>query len=138
MTALDVGAVNISLPSISTHFKTDLSTIQWLVSVYLLVLAATLLPMGRAADLLGRKRIYVAGFLVFVTGSVLAGAAQDVGWLLGARALQALGTAAVQATGIAIAVSIFPESERGKVLGRRSNDGGSRHRGRTGHRRRPH
>ena len=117
MTALDVGAVNISLPSISTHFKTDLSTIQWLVSVYLLVLAATLLPMGRAADLLGRKRIYVAGFLVFVTGSVLAGAAQDVGWLLGARALQALGTAAVQATGIAIAVSIFPENERGKVLG---------------------
>ena len=117
MTALDVGAVNVSLPSISTHFQTDLSTIQWVVSVNLLVLAATLLPMGRAADLLGRKRIYVAGYLVFVAGSVLAGTALDFGWLLGARALQAAGAAAVQATGIAIAVSTFPQNERGKVLG---------------------
>lgn len=117
MTALDVGAVNVSLPSISTHFQTDLSTIQWVVSVYLLVLAATLLPMGRAADLLGRKRIYVAAYLVFVVGSVLAGSALDFGWLLGGRALQAAGGAAIQATGIAIAVSAFPESERGKVLG---------------------
>ncbi len=117
MTALDVGAVNVSLPSISTHFQTDLSTIQWVVSVYLLVLAATLLPMGRAADLLGRKRIYVAAYFVFVVGSLLAGSAVDFGWLLGARALQAAGTAAIQATGIAIAVSAFPEGERGKVLG---------------------
>ena len=85
MTALDVGAVNVSLPSISTHFQTDLSTIQWVVSVYLLVLAATLLPMGRAADLLGRKRIYVAAYFVFVVGSLLAGSALDFGWLLGAR-----------------------------------------------------
>ena len=117
MTALDVGAVNISLPTISAHFDTDLSTIQWVVSIYLLVLGATLLPMGRAADLLGRKRIYLAGFVVFVTGSLLAGSAQDVGWLLGARAFQAAGAAAVQATGLAIAITTFPENERGKVLG---------------------
>ncbi len=117
MSALDVGAVNIALPTVSAHFDADLSTIQWVVSIYLLVLGATLLPMGRAADLLGRKRLYVTGFVIFIAGSVLAGAAQNIEWLLVARACQAAGAAAVQATGLAIAISTFPENERGKVLG---------------------
>ena len=117
MAVVDAGVVNISLPAISSHFDADLPTVQWVVSVYLLTITALLLPLGRAADLLGRKRLYVAGFAAFIVGAVLAASAQNVPWLLMARALQAVGAASIQANGLAITVSVFPPEERGKVLG---------------------
>ncbi len=117
LSVVDYGVVNIALPAISTHFHSQLATVQWVVSAYLLVIVALLLPMGRAADVLGRKRVYIAGFVMFAAGAALAASAQSIPWLLSARGLEAMGAAAVQGNGTAISVAIFPQSERGKVLG---------------------
>ena len=106
-----------ALPSISAHFSADLPTVQWVVLVYLLTITALLLPMGAAADAFGRRRLYLAGFGVYVAGALVAAAAQNMSMLLAARCLQAVGSAAVQGNGMAIAVSVFPPGERGKVLG---------------------
>ena len=64
----DHGSLSVALPSIADHFHTDLPTTQWIVIGYGLTIAALLLPMGRLSDLLGRKRIYVVGFIIFVLG----------------------------------------------------------------------
>ena len=117
MAVIDTTAVNIGLPTISNAFDADLPTIQWVVLIYLLTVSALLLPLGRAADLFGRKRLYVGGFAIFVLGSVLAGSAQSVPWLIAARVVQAVGAASVQGNGMAIAATAFPLEERGKALG---------------------
>ena len=111
------GVVNISLPSISSEFSADISTVQWIISIYLLVIGALLLPAGRAADILGRKRVYVTGYLFFIGGSMLAAAADNLPWLLAARGIQAIGGAGIQANGMAISAAVFPPEERGKALG---------------------
>ncbi len=117
LSVVDYGVVNIALPTISGHFRSSLPTVQWVVSAYLLVIVALMLPLGRAADLLGRKRVYIAGFVFFVAGAALSASAQSMTWLLIARGVQAVGAAAIQGNGMAISVSVFPQSERGKVLG---------------------
>lgn len=88
-----------------------------MVLVYLLTITALLMPLGRCADVLGRRRLYLAGFAVYAGGALAAGAAQNVPWLMAARGVQAVGSAAVQGNGLAIALAIFPSEERGKVLG---------------------
>ena len=111
------GVVNISLPTISSDFDAQLSTVQWVVSIYLLTISALLLPMGRASDILGRKRVYIAGYVFFLLGAGLSAAADNIAWLLAARAVQAIGGAGIQANGMAIAAAVFPANERGKALG---------------------
>ena len=70
---VDYGSVNIALPTIADHFETDIPTVQWVVIAYTLTISALLLPMGRLSDLVGRKRIYIAGMTVFIAGALLAG-----------------------------------------------------------------
>ena len=114
---VDHGSATVALPSIAEHFETDLPSAQWVLIGYALTISALLLPMGRLADLIGLKRVYVAGFVVFVVGAALAGTSTNMTSLVVFRLLQGAGAAMTQGTGMAVVVAAFPGSERGKALG---------------------
>src|SRR4051812_27109292 len=96
MATLDSSIVNISLPSIAEYFHVPLSgAIEWVVIAYLLAIAGTLLTLGRLADMIGRKSLWVTGLILFTVGSTLCGAAPDLAILIAARAFQGLGGALV-------------------------------------------
>jgi EmrB/QacA subfamily drug resistance transporter len=117
MATLDASIVNIGLPTILTSLHTDLVAIQWVVEAYLLAITVLLLPFGRLADIVGRKRVYTAGFVVFTIGSALCGLSRSVEELIAFRVLQAVGAAAITANGFAIVTSVFPPQMRGTALG---------------------
>ncbi len=118
MSTLDSSIVNISLPTIATSFGVPLSgAIEWVVIAYLVVIAATQMTGGRLADMTGRKAIWAAGLAIFTTGSALCGAAPTLGFLIAARAFQAIGGSLLFAVGVAMLTGAFPSSERGRVLG---------------------
>ncbi len=107
----------VALPSIASHFNTDLPTIQWMHIGYVLTISALLMPMGRLADLVGRKRVYIAGGVVFVLGAFLASRATSLMLLLPSRILQGAGAAMTETPGMAIIASVFPPNERGRAIG---------------------
>jgi EmrB/QacA subfamily drug resistance transporter len=117
MTTLDISIVNISLPQIMGDLNTTLDAVQWVILAYLLTISSLLLTFGRLADLMGRKRVYIAGFVVFTVGNLLASLSQSVMELTLARALTGVGGAMIQANGAAITAAVFPPEERGKALG---------------------
>jgi EmrB/QacA subfamily drug resistance transporter len=118
MVVLDATVVNIALPSVQRglHFSPD--NLQWIVNGYTLIFGGFLLLGGRAADLLGRKRLFLAGVILFSAASLLNGLAQSSGMLIGGRALQGLGGALVSPAALAIITTTFTEAdERTKALG---------------------
>ncbi len=117
MATLDASIVNVSLPTIMNSLHTHLATVEWVVSIYLLVVTGLLLSLGRLADLIGRKPVYIAGFVVFTIGSLLCGLSRSIFWLIAFRGLQAFGAAMIMANGPAIVTHAFPGSERGKAMG---------------------
>lgn len=117
MSALDGSVVNTIIPVLRSDLHTTVAGIEWVATVYLLVVSALLLGVGRAGDLRGQKRMYIAGYGVFVIGSTLCGAAQSVGMLIGTRALQAVGASMLYSSSPAILTKTFPPSERGRALG---------------------
>ncbi len=117
LSVVDHGSVIVALPTIEAHFGTDLPTVQWVIVGYALTISVLLLPMGRLGDMVGRKRIYIAGFSIFVVASALAGASPDLALLIGAKILQGVGSAMIQGNSMAIVISTFAETERGKALG---------------------
>lgn len=117
MSALDGSVVNTVLPVIRADFGASVSTIGWVVSIYLLVVSAMLLTFGRLGDIYGHKRVYLAGFVLFVASSVAAGLAPTPGALIAARAVQALGGAMLQSNSPAILTTTFPGKQRGQALG---------------------
>jgi len=117
MSTLDSSIVNVALPTISGQLHSDLSTLQWTVSAYLLTISSLLPVFGRTADLLGRRKVYSLGFLVFTLGSALCGLAPNIWFLVGTRVIQAVGAAMLMANSAAIITSIFPFQERGRALG---------------------
>ena len=112
---VDHGSVNVALPTIAGHFQTDLPTIQWVVIIYALTIAALLLPMGRLSDLIGRKQVYIAGMVVLAAGAVLSGLSPSLEMLFPSRVLQGVGAAMTQGTGMAIMTSVFPANEKGRA-----------------------
>ena len=114
---VDYGSVSVAMPSIATHFHTDIPSVQWVVIGFAVAIIALLLPMGRLADLIGLKRVYIIGSLVFIAGAVAAGIAPNLPALVLARVVQGAGAAMTQGTGMAIVVAAFPPSERGKAIG---------------------
>ncbi|MDA1129156.1 MAG: MFS transporter [Chloroflexi bacterium] len=114
---VDHGSVNVALPTIAGHFQTDLPTIQWVVIIYALTIAALLLPMGRLSDLIGRKQVYIAGMVVLAAGAVLSGLSPSLEMLFPSRVLQGVGAAMTQGTGMAIMTSVFPANEKGRAIG---------------------
>jgi EmrB/QacA subfamily drug resistance transporter len=111
--SLDLFIVNIAFPSIQHDFRgTSDATLSWILSAYAIVMAALLVPAGRIADLLGRKRLFMAGLVTFVAASALCAAAPGPGWLIGARALQAVGGATLMPTSLALLLAEFPPKQR--------------------------
>ena len=113
----DHGSVNVALPSIADYFETDLPTVQWVVLGYALAISAFLLPMGRLSDIIGRKKVYIVGMLIFVIGAALAGSSTNVMALIGAKIFQGFGSGMTQGTAMAMVLATFSDSERGKALG---------------------
>ena len=114
---IDHGSVNIALPSIARHFDTDIPSVQWVVISYALTISSLLLPMGRLADLIGLRKMYLLGSMVFLLGALLAGSSSNLMVLIISRIIQGAGAAMTQGTGLAIVAGSFPESERGKAIG---------------------
>src|SRR4051794_112998 len=120
MSALDGSVVNTVLPVMAGSFGSDIATIQWVVTLYLLVVSGLLLSCGRLGDLRGHKVVYVVGFVVFVLGSTLCGLAPTAYALIACRALQAIGAAKLFANSPAILTRNFPPAQRGQALGLRA------------------
>lgn len=117
MSALDGSVVNATLPIIRRALGSDVAAIEWVVTIYLLVVSGLLLSFGRLGDLRGHKRVYVVGFGIFIAGSVLCSLAPTAGALAAARAVQAVGGAILFANSAAILTTNFPPERRGRVLG---------------------
>ena len=83
MATLDGSIVNIALPAIERDLHIDLTTVEWVVVAYLLVVGSLLLPVGRLGEVQTFKRVYLAGFAIFTVASVCCGAAPTIGWLVG-------------------------------------------------------
>lgn len=117
MSGLDSSISNTVLPVIASSLHADISTAQWVVSIYILVLSCLLLPFGRLGDLGGYRRMYLAGFGLFVIASATCGFSSSVEMLIVARGVQAIGAAMLAANSPAILINAFPEAERGRALG---------------------
>jgi EmrB/QacA subfamily drug resistance transporter len=118
MVVLDATIVNVALPSIQHGLHFSATSLQWVVNSYGLVFGGFLLLGGRAADLIGRQRLFVAGVVVFTLASLLNGIAPNAATLVGGRALQGLGAALVSPAALSIVMTTFAEGrERTKALG---------------------
>ena len=118
MVVLDIAIVNVALPSIEVDLGFSRENLQWVISAYALVFGGFLLLGGRAGDLLGRRRLFLAGLAVFTLGSLAAGLAWDDAALIGARAVQGLGAAIITPAALAILTTMFAEGrERNIALG---------------------
>ena len=117
MFTLDTSIVNIALPTLVKVFHTNFATIQWVVVSYLLVITAAVLGAARFGDIIGKKKLYLGGLMLFTLSSLLCGLSPSVGWLIAFRTLQGMGAVMISALGAAIVTEVFPASERGKALG---------------------
>ena len=117
LTVMDQTSVNIALPRIADHFGADLPTVQWITLSYVLSTSAMVMPLGRISDMMGRKRVVITGFLIFMGAAALGGTAQAFPMILVAKIIQGVGAAAIQANGMAMVIEAFPQRERGKATG---------------------
>ena len=118
MVVLDISIVNVALPSIQRDLRFSASELQWVVNAYTLTFAGFLLLGGRAADLFGRRRLFLVGLGVFTVASLIGGMAQNQTWLIAARALQGLGAAILAPATLTILTATFAEgSARARALG---------------------
>ncbi|WP_373498657.1 MFS transporter [Desulfococcus sp.] len=117
MSTLDGSIVNIALPTIMHDLSVPLSTVEWVMMIYLLTVSSLLLSFGRLSDIRGRRWVYTRGLGAFSAGSLCCALADNAWWLIGSRAFQGVGAAMVMSCTQAIVADAFPESERGKALG---------------------
>lgn len=118
MVVLDVAIVNVALPSIKTDLNFSQESLQWVITAYAIVFGGVLLLGGRLADLLGRRRLFAAGIILFTASSLLDGLAWSEGSLIGFRALQGLGAALLSPAALSILTTTFREGrERNLALG---------------------
>lgn len=115
---LDATVVNVAFPNIREAFpESTISSLSWILNAYSIVFAAFLIVSGRIADLLGRRRAFTTGVLVFTLASVVCALAPSVGFLVGARIVQALGAAVLVPASLALVVEAFPTSHRSHAVG---------------------
>ncbi len=117
LATIDGSIVNIALPILARDLEVDFAVVEWVVLAYLLTITTLMLGIGRLADMIGKKKIYVSGFVIFTLGSALCGSVNQIGWLIGFRVIQAVGASMLMALGTAIVTEAFPSQERGKALG---------------------
>src|SRR6202451_2023034 len=115
---IDASIVNVALPSIGAHLHFSRDDLSWVVNAYTLTFGGFLLLGGRMADLLGRRRMFMLGLVVFSLASLGGGLAQSEAWLIAARAVQGLGAAIVSPAALSIITTTFAEgAERNRALG---------------------
>lgn len=117
MSTLDSSIVNIALPSMMADLGVTLSSLEWVVMIYLLTISSLLLSFGRLSDIRGRRWVYSRGLVIFAVGSFYCAVAKNAPWLIAARAFQGIGAAMIMSCTPALVVDTFPASERGKALG---------------------
>src|ERR671926_1117593 len=118
MTVLDVAIVNVAIPSIQRDLDIREETVQWVITAYAITFGGFLLLGGRMADLLGRRRIFVGGLILFTLASLVCGLANSAGVLITARAVQGIGAAIISPAALSIVTTTFTEgAERNKALG---------------------
>jgi EmrB/QacA subfamily drug resistance transporter len=110
-------STNVALPDIGASLGMDAVLLSWVATSFLLASAIVLLPLGRAADIYGRKKVFLAGSVLYTIFSLLCGLSGTSSMLLAGRAGQGIGAAMMFGTGTAIVTSVFPPGERGKILG---------------------
>ena len=118
MSSLDLFIVNLALPTITRSFRgSGLGSLSWVLNGYTIAFAAALVPAGRLADRIGRRRVLVAGLVVFAVGSAACGVAGGTGVLVGARVVQALGAGLMVPASLSLLLAIVPASERTAAIG---------------------
>lgn len=117
MGPLDASVVNIALPTLTQYFGVPVTTVEWVVLAYLLAISTLLLTFGRLGDMVGHKKLYMAGFVGFTLGSLACALSWNIWALIAFRAFQALGAGMLFAVGPAIITQTFPAQERGRALG---------------------
>ena len=117
MIMLDNTVVNVALPSIQQSLGLSLSELEWVVAGYALTFAALMLTGGKLADLLGRRRVFVAGLVVFTVASLACGLAGSAEVLIGARVVQGIGAAMMNPATLSIITATFPPRQRGTAIG---------------------
>lgn len=118
MIVIDASITNVALPSIGSDLKIDQADLSWIVNAYTLTFGGFLLLGGRLADLIGRRKMFIIGLVVFALGSLLGGLAGSQSFLVGARALQGLGAALIAPAALSLVTTIFSEgAERNRALG---------------------
>ncbi len=117
MVPLDASVVNVALPVMTQKLSVSSEAISWVITSYLIAIAATVLIFGRLADIRGKSAVFSYGVLVFALGSLLCGISDSFGSLIAARVVQALGGGAAMATTQGIVTQVFPAHERGRALG---------------------
>ena len=110
-------SVNVALPAIGTSLHMDPVQLSWVATAFLVTSAVCLIPFGRLADMVGRRRVFLAGMTVFVLAAVGCALASSAAVLIGCRVLQGVGAAMIFSTGLAILTSVYPPEERGRVIG---------------------
>jgi EmrB/QacA subfamily drug resistance transporter len=117
MIMLDNTIVNVALPSIQRSLHMSLSSLEWIVTAYALTFAALLITGGKLGDLFGRRKMFMAGLVVFTLASLACGLAPNAGFLIGARAVQGVGAALMNPATLSIITATFPPKERGQAIG---------------------
>ena len=110
-------SITVALPSIAAQFNADAVTLGWITSAYIVSAALFIVPFGRLADILGRKKIFVLGVLIFTVGSLASALAPAAGFLIAARFVQGIGGAMLFATSVAMVTQVYGPGERGRALG---------------------
>jgi EmrB/QacA subfamily drug resistance transporter len=117
LTPFMVSSVNVALPVMGKELGMNAVLLSWVPTSYLLAAAMFLVPFGRLADIHGRKKVFTWGIMIYTTASLLIAFSGSVAALLSLRVVQGFGSAMIFGTGIAIVTSVYPPSERGRVLG---------------------
>ena len=114
---LDFFGLAVALPEIGKDLAASTETLLWAMNAYLLAFVAIMIPVGRLADILGRRKVVLAGIIVFVVGSALCAVADSDIFLIGARVLQGIGGGTIFATSVSVVNNAFPPDERAQALG---------------------
>lgn len=114
---MSMSMVFLALEDIAADFGVTLRTVAWVVIAQALTISALMLPMGRLADIIGRKRVHLIGLVFFMGGAIFTALAPAFGLLIVSRVVMAIGNSMSQSVGTAMVISVFPPSERGKAIG---------------------
>lgn len=117
MVVIDISILSIALPSIAGDFQASLAEVEWALIGYTLALTGLVPVFGRVSDVLGRKRLFILGVLVFGLASLMAALATSIFWLIGARVIQAVGGGLITTNSLAIITDVFPAGRRGAAMG---------------------